>query len=356
MNKKYMALGLSAALTTSLLAACASTEETTTTGDNETAEESKVVNVYSSRHYDVDKELYKQFEEETGVKVNVVEGKGDELLERLNTEGENTEADLFITADAGNLHQAKEAGHLQAVDSDVLESNIPEKYRDTDKEWFGLTKRARVIVYAKDRVKPEDLSTYEALTEEQWNGKVLVRPSENMYNISLLSSFIEVNGVDQAKEWAEGMVKNMARDPQGNDRDQAKAVVAGEGDVAIMNTYYMGLMLNSEDAEEKKVAEALGVFFPNQDTTGTHVNISGIAMTKAAKNSDNAKKLMEFMSDPSAQEQFASANYEYPVNESVEPNELLKSWGEFKEQDINLSVLGENQQEAIRIFNEAGWK
>lgn len=355
MNKKYMALGLSAALTTSLLAACASTEETTT-GDTETAEESKVVNVYSSRHYDVDKALYKQFEEETGVKVNVVEGKGEELLERLNTEGENTEADLFITADAGNLHQAKENGHLQAVDSDVLESNVPEKYRDTEKEWFGLTKRARVIVYAKDRVKPEDLSTYEALTEEQWNGKVLVRPSENMYNISLLASFIEVNGVDQAKEWAKGMVNNMARDPQGNDRDQAKAVVAGEGDVAIMNTYYMGLMLNSEDAEEKKVAEALGVFFPNQDTTGTHVNISGIAMTKASKNSDNAKKLMEFMSDPSAQEQFASANYEYPVNESVEPNELLKSWGEFKEQDINLSVLGENQQEAIRIFNEAGWK
>ncbi|MCT4783492.1 MULTISPECIES: Fe(3+) ABC transporter substrate-binding protein [Exiguobacterium] len=356
MNKKYMALGLSAALTTSLLAACASTAEPTTSGENETSEESKVVNVYSSRHYDVDKELYKQFEEETGVKVNVVEGKGEELLERLNTEGENTEADLFITADAGNLHQAKENGHLQAVDSDVLESNIPDKYRDTDNEWFGLTKRARVIVYAKDRVNPEDLSTYEALTEEQWNGKVLVRPSENMYNISLLASFIEVNGVDQAKEWAEGMVNNFARDPQGNDRDQAKAVVAGEGDVAIMNTYYMGLMLNSEDAEEKKVAEQLGVFFPNQETTGTHVNVSGIAMTKASKNAENAKKLMEFMSDPSAQEQFASANYEYPVNESVEPNELLKSWGEFKEQDINLSVLGENQQEAIRLFNEAGWK
>ena len=355
MNKKYMALGLSAALTTSLLAACASTEETTS-NDNETAEESKVVNVYSSRHYDVDKELYKQFEEETGVKVNVVEGKSDELLERLNTEGESTEADLFITADAGNLYQAKDAGHLQAVDSDVLESNVPEKYRDTDNEWFGLTKRARVIVYAKDRVKPEDLSTYEALTEEQWNGKVLVRPSENMYNISLLASFIEVNGVDQAKEWAKGMVNNMARAPQGNDRDQAKAVVAGEGDVAIMNTYYMGLMLNSEDEEEKKVAEQLGVFFPNQDTTGTHVNISGIAMTKASKNTENAQKLMEFMSEPSAQEKFASVNYEYPVNESVEPNKLLQSWGEFKEQDINLSALGENQQEAIRIFNEVGWK
>ncbi|MBR3217260.1 MAG: Fe(3+) ABC transporter substrate-binding protein [Exiguobacterium sp.] len=353
MNKKYAALGISAALTTSLLAACASTDETTS---NESSDDSNVVNVYSSRHYDVDQQLYKQFEEETGIKVNVVEGKSDELLERLNTEGENTEADLFITADAGNLYQAKEAGHLQAVDSDELEANIPEKYRDTDNEWFGLTKRARVIVYSKDRVKPEELSTYEALTEEQWNGKVLVRPSENMYNISLLASFIEVNGVDEAKEWAKGLVNNMARDPQGNDRDQAKAVVAGEGDVAIMNTYYMGLMLNSEDEEEKKVAEQLGVFFPNQDTTGTHVNISGIAMTKASKNTENAQKLMEFMSEPSAQEKFASVNYEYPVNESVEPNELLQSWGEFKEQDINLSALGENQQEAIRIFNEVGWK
>ncbi|MGA9466833.1 MAG: Fe(3+) ABC transporter substrate-binding protein [Exiguobacterium marinum] len=353
MNKKYAALGISAALTTSLLAACASTDETTS---NEGSDDSNVVNVYSSRHYDVDQQLYKQFEEETGIKVNVVEGKSDELLERLNTEGESTEADLFITADAGNLYQAKEAGHLQAVDSDELESNIPAKYRDTDNEWFGLTKRARVIVYSKDRVKPEELSTYEALTEEQWNGKVLVRPSENMYNISLLASFIEVNGVDEAKEWAKGLVNNMARDPQGNDRDQAKAVVAGEGDVAIMNTYYMGLMLNSEDEEEKKVAEQLGVFFPNQDTTGTHVNISGIAMTKASKNTENAQKLMEFMSEPSAQEKFASVNYEYPVNESVEPNELLQSWGEFKEQDINLSVLGENQQEAIRIFNEVGWK
>jgi len=268
MKKKYAALGLSAALTTSLLAACASTEESTSTENTETAEASKEVNVYSSRHYDVDKALYKQFEEETGIKVNVVEGKGDELLERLNTEGENTEADLFITADAGNLHQAKENGHLQAVDSDVLASNIPEKYRDTENNWFGLTKRARVIVYAKDRVKEEDLSTYEALTEAQWNGKVLVRPSENMYNISLLGSFIEVNGIDQAKEWAQGMVNNFARDPQGNDRDQAKAVVAGEGDVAIMNTYYMGLMLNSEDPEEKKVAEQLGVFFPTKRRQG----------------------------------------------------------------------------------------
>lgn len=353
MNKKYAALGLSAAMTTSLLAACASTEDATPENGSDSTE---VVNVYSSRHYDVDQELYKQFEEETGIQVNVVEGKSDELLERLNTEGDNTEADLFITSDAGNLYQAKEAGHLQAVDSDVLASNIPEKYRDVDNEWFGLTKRARVIVYSKDRVNPEDLSTYEALTEDQWNGKVLVRPSENMYNISLLASFIEVNGAEEAKEWAKGLVNNMARDPKGNDRDQAKAVVAGEGDVAIMNTYYLGLMLNSEDAEEKKVAEQLGVFFPNQETTGTHVNISGIAMTKASKHTDNAKKLMEFMSNPSAQEKFAGVNYEYPVNEAVEPNELLQSWGEFKEQDINLSTLGENQQEAIRIFNEAGWK
>lgn len=354
MNKKYMALGLTAVLTTSMLAACASVDEATNEGQK--TDDTNIVNVYSSRHYDVDKELYKKFEEETGIKVNYVEGKSDELLERLNVEGDNTEADLFITSDAGNLYQAKENGHLQAVESDTLEANIPEKYRDTDKTWFGLTKRARVLVYAKDRVKPEQLSTYEALTEDEWKGKLLVRPSENMYNISLLASFIEVNGAEEAKEWSKGIVNNLARDPQGNDRDQAKAVVAGEGDVAIMNTYYVGLMVNSEDPEEKKIGEQIGVFFPNQETTGTHVNISGVAMTKASKHQENAKKLMEFLSGPEAQEKFAGTNYEYPVNPNVEVNDLLKSWGEFKEQDINLTVLGENQQEAIRIFNETGWK
>jgi iron(III) transport system substrate-binding protein len=319
-------------------------------------EEGGVVNLYTSRHYETDQELYDLFTEHTGIEVNIVEGKGDELIERLNIEGEDTEADLFITSDAGNLHVASESDLLQPVESDVLSLNIPEKLRDVDNEWFGLTKRARIIAYVTDRVDPSELSTYEALAEAEWEGRVAVRNSSNMYNISLLASLIELNGEEEALAWAEGIANNMSRDPQGGDRDQAKAIVAGEGDVAIMNTYYLGTMLNSDDPEEVKVAESVEVFFPNQDTTGTHVNISGIGLTKHAQNKENAIKLMEFLSSEEAQESFSAANNEYPVNPNVEPNELLQSWGEFKEQDINLSVLGENQQQAIRLFDQAGWK
>lgn len=340
------------------MAACgnSNTEEETSSSEGTNTEESDEVNLYTSRHYETDQALYDAFTEETGIKVNVVEGKGDELMERLNQEGESTEADLFITADAGNLYQASQSDLLQPVESDVLNENIPEKFRDVDNEWFGLTKRARVMVYDKERVDPSELSTYEALTESEWEDRIAIRSSSNMYNISLLASLIELNGSEEASAWAEGIVNNMAIEPQGGDRDQAKAVAAGQADVAIMNSYYLGAMLNSEDPEEVKVAESLGIFFPNQETTGTHVNISGIAMTKHAKNTDNAVKLMEFLSNEASQEKFSAANYEYPVNPNVEASELLQSWGEFKEQEIPLSVLGENQQEAILIFDKAGWK
>lgn len=364
MFKRYFSLSLVFLLAVATLLGCATTNENNSTNntnqgtnnDEQPVEESGVVNLYTSRHYEADQELYKLFEEQTGIKVNVVEGKGDELMERLNIEGEATEADVFITADAGNLHMAKESGLLQAIESDVIFDNIPEKLRDNDNQWFGITKRARVIVYAKDRVDPSELSTYEALTDDEWNGRLVVRSSENMYNISLLGSFVDIMGEEQATQWAQGIVNNMARDPQGGDRDQAKAIAAGEADVAIMNTYYIGGMLNSEDAEEVKVAENVGIFFPNQDTTGTHINICGAAVTKHAKNVENAIKFIEFLTSVEAQDKFASTNYEYPANPNVEASELLKSWGDFKEQDINLSVLGQNQQQAIRIFNQVGWK
>lgn len=318
--------------------------------------ESKEVNLYTARHYDVDDELYKKFEQETGIKVNLIKGDADELLERIKREGDGTEADLFLTADAGRLFRAKDEGLLQPVSSELLEQQIPENFRDTDQMWYGLTKRARVIVYNKETVKPEELSTYEALTEDSWKGRVLIRSSENVYNQSLLASFIEIEGEEKAKEWAAGLVKNFARDPEGGDRDQAKAIAAGVGDVAVMNSYYFGQMLNSEDPAEVEVAEGLGLFFPNQETTGTHVNVSGAGVVKASQNKENAIKLLEFLSAPEAQGTFAEANYEYPVNEEVEPSELLKSWGEFKEQDISLSVLGENNAKSILIFNEVGWK
>lgn len=351
--KKLFSFILLAALL--VLAAC-SNNSTTSEKEDTKKTESKEVNLYTSRHYDVDDELYKKFEEKTGIKVNVIKGEEDELLERIKREGNATQADVFLTADVARLYRAKEEGLLQTVSSDTLDKQIPEKYQDNDQMWYGLTKRARVIVYNKETVKPEELSTYDALTAPEWNGRVLIRSSENVYNQSLLASFIAINGEEKAKEWAAGMVKNFARDPEGGDRDQAKAIVAGIGDVAIMNTYYFGQMLNSTDPEEVKVAKALGIFFPNQDTTGTHVNLSGAGVVKAAKNKDNAIKLLEFLSSTTAQNVFAEANYEYPVNPEAKTAELLSSWGTFKEQDIQLSVLGDNNAKALMIFNEVGWK
>ena len=342
-----------------VLAACGSTTKKESGADKDAVAkkpEKSEVNLYTSRHYDVDNELYKKFEQETGIKVNVIKDEADVLIERIKREGTATKADLLLTADVGRLYRAKEEGLLQTVSSDILSKQIPENLRDVDDMWVGLTKRARILVYNKDKVKPEELSTYEALTEDKWKGRVLVRSSESVYNQSLLASFIEINGEEKAKEWAQGIVNNFAQNPEGGDRDQAKAIAAGIGDVAIMNSYYFGQMLNSQEPEEVKVAENLGVFFPNQETTGTHVNISGAGVIKGSKNADNALKLLEFLTGEEAQGEFASANYEFPVNENVEPSELLKSWGDFKEQDIPLSTLGENNAKAIMIFNEVGWK
>ncbi len=334
----------------------AATNETNETTDATEDVDPGVVNLYTSRHYDTDEELYKTFTEQTGIKVNVIQGKGDELMERLDREGAATEADVFVTADAGNLARLKERELTQAVNSDVLSTNIPDDLRDVDNHWFGLTMRARVLVYSLDRVDPSELSTYEALTEPQWKGRVLSRSSENIYTQSLMASFIELNGEEAAKEWAAGIVANLARDPQGGDTDQVKAVVAGEGDVAIANTYYIGRLLNSTDAEDVKVGESVGIFFPNQDTNGTHINVSGAAVVKHAKNIENAVKFIEFLSSLDAQAAFAENNNEYPVNPEANTTELLKSWGDFKAQDINLTQYGVHNTRAIQILNEVGWK
>lgn len=349
-RKKLLASVVAGILSVGLFVGCSGSNA------GEENKESGVLNLYTSRHYDTDDILYDEFTKETGIKINVVEGNPDELLERLEREGADTEADLFITADAGRLDAAKNKGLLQPVESKVLNSNIPENLRDVDNNWFGLAVRARVLVYDKERVNPGDLSTYEALTEPQWQGKVLTRSSSNIYNQSLLASIIAIEGEEKAEEWARGLVNNFARDPKGSDRDQAKAVVAGEGDVAIMNTYYVGKLLNSTDPEEVKVGEQVGVFFPNQETTGTHINISAIGLTKNSKNKDNAIKFMEFLSSEKAQKEFAETNFEYPANPAVEASELLKSWGEFKPQDINLSLLGEYNAKAVQIMNKVGWK
>lgn len=332
-------------------------DDTKKEGEVETTKKQlQEVNVYTHRHYPADQELFAAFEKETGIKVNVVNAKADELIQKMTQEGEQSPADVLITVDAGRLVRAKDKGLLQSVDSKILETNVPTHLQDENNQWFGLTKRARVFAYAKDRVKPVQLSTYENLAADNWKGKILVRSSSNIYNQSLMASLIANNGEEVAKTWAENVVKNMARSPKGNDRDQVKAVVAGEGDVAIVNTYYIGKLLNSKNPEEVKAGEGVAIFFPNQKDRGTHINISGAGVAKYAPNKDNAVKFIEFLSGKKAQEVFATANYEYPVNPNVQPSELLQSWGTFKEDKLPLSNLGTNNKKAVMLFDEAGWK
>lgn len=314
------------------------------------------VNVYSHRHYDVDLELYRSFEEQTGIKVNLVEGGSDELIERLLREGAESPADVLMTVDAGRLHRAKQAGLLQPASSPVLNDLVPEHLRDPDGHWFALTRRARVIVYHPDRVDPSELSTYEALTDPKWRGRILIRSSSNIYNQSLLASMVAHHGEAGAQEWAAGIVRNLARTPKGNDRGQMTAVAAREGDLAIVNTYYVGRMLNSSDPEERAVGKQMRVFFPNREGRGAHVNVSGAGITASAKNPAGALSLLEFLAGETAQRVWAHANYEYPVNRSVAPAPLLQSWGELKADSLGLHLLGEYNSTAVRIFDRTGWR
>lgn len=317
------------------------------------------VNVYSHRHYDTDKKLFKIFTDKTGIKVNVVQAKAGQLIERLEREGEHSPADILMTVDAGRLYQAHQKGLLQPVKSSFLEDVIPANLREKDGHWFSLTKRARVIVYNKDRVKPDtQLSTYANLTHPDWKGKVVSRSGSNIYSLSIMASFIASDGHDIAKDWAAGLVKNFARAPAGNDTAQIRAVAAGEADLALVNTYYVGRLLNSSKPEDVAVGKKVGVFFPNQGVgeKGTHVNVSGAGVTKHAKNKDNAVKFIEFLASDVAQKEFSAANNEYPTNKNVEASDTLKSWGTFKEDPIELTLLGKYNPDAAKINNQVGWK
>lgn len=357
MKQKHFTKWVLAAMAGALiLTGCGNNAEPNKESNTSASKDKQVVNVFTARHYDIDFAMFDEFEKNTGITVNEIKGTAEELVERMKREGESSEADLFITVDGGVLNYAKENGVLQPIQSDAINSNVPEQLRDTDNNWVGLATRARVIVYDKDRVKPEQLSTYEALTEEQWRGKVLARSSTNLYNQSLVASMIELNGEAATEAWARGIVANFARDPEGGDRDQAKAIAAGVGDVAIMNTYYVGQMLHSKDAEEVKVAESMGIFFPNQETTGTHLNISGIGLAAHAKNKDNALKLIEYMTSKESQEMLTNGSFEFPVNKDAELPELLKQWGEFKTQTIEYAKLGEHNKKATELLNKAAWK
>ena len=319
-------------------------------------ESKEVVNIYTHRFYDTDKKLIDMFEKETGIKVNVKKDKADKLIALLQAEGEKSEADLLVTVDAGRLGYAKELDLLQTFHSDYVSNTIPENMIDPDNKWVALTQRARVIAYDKEKVKPEDLSTYADLTSEKWKGQINVRSSNNIYNQSLLASIIAHEGVEKATDWASGVVANMARAPKGNDRDQVKQIALGEGTLALINTYYLGKLLNSKNALEVDAGKKVGLFFPNQNTTGTHINVSAVGVAKYAPNKTNAIKFIEFLLSPEAQKMYAESNYEYPVHPDVKPSELLQSWGDFKKDDMDLGKLYEYNKAAVQAFEVAEWK
>jgi iron(III) transport system substrate-binding protein len=314
------------------------------------------VNVYSARKEALILPLLKRFEAETGIGFNLITAKADALLKRLEVEGQSTPADVFITSDAGRLQRAREAGVLQPVDNPVLAARIPENLRDKDNYWFGLSQRARVIFYAKEKVDPAELSTYEALADEKWRQRICIRSSGNIYNQSLVASMIVADGIEQTEAWARGLVANFARKPAGGDTDQLRAAAAGLCDIAIANTYYFGRLVNSDKAKDQKVATSLGVFWPNQDGRGAHINVSGAGITKYAKHRAAAERLLEFLVSAEAQTWYAEVNNEYPVVADAKIPATLMSFGEFKGDSLNLTHLGENNRAALQLMDRAGWR
>lgn len=314
------------------------------------------VNVYSARKDNLIKPLLDEFSRKTGVTYNLLTADADQLLERLKSEGANSPADVLITTDVGRLHRAKQDHLLQPVRPAKLEANVPAQYRDPEGYWYGLSLRARVVFYARDRVKPSKLSTYADLADPKWKGRLCVRSSNSIYNQSMLAGMIAAEGPAKAESWAKGIVANLARKPQGGDRDQIVAVAAGACDIAIANTYYYGALVTSKDAKEREAAEQVGIFWPDQQGRGAHVNISGGGVTQSAKNKAEAVRLLEFLSDDEAQRIYAEVNQEYPVKPGVAPSAMVASWGKFKADALNVAALGDNNAEAVRIFDRVGWR
>jgi len=314
------------------------------------------VSIYSARKEALIKPLLDQFTKETGIEVNLVTGKADTLLKRLEVEGKNTPADILLTVDVARLVRAKEKGLFQVIDSDVLERTIPEHYRDSDKQWFGLSLRSRVIVYAPDRVKEEELSSYQNLADNKWKNRICIRSSSNVYNQSLVAAMIANDGVEKTETWATALVKNFARIPKGGDRDQIKAVAAGVCDVAIVNNYYLAGMLESSQKNEVAAANKIKLFWPNQYGRGTHINISGAGILKPAKHKKEAIQLLEYLVSDKSQQWYADTNHEYSINPDIESNSILKCWGKFKADNLNLNLLGKYNTEAVLLMDRAGWK
>lgn len=314
------------------------------------------VNIYSSRHYDTDRALYDRFTEETGIEVNIIEGSSDELIERIRNEGENSPADIVITVDAGRLWRAAEADVLQPYESGHLDSTIPAQMINEDKYWVGLSVRVRGIIYSPDRVDPEELDGYLGLADEKWEDRICIRSSNNIYNQSLVASMIETYGEEETEEWARGVVNNFARDPQGGDTDQIKAVAAGVCDIAVANHYYLARLIASDNPEDQEAASRAAIYFPPEEFGGTHINISGAGLAANSPNRENAIRFLEYLATEEAQELYAVANNEFPVVESVELPAVLDQFGEYESDLVNVSMYGINNPRAIRLMDRAGWQ
>lgn len=340
---------------TAVLAACGTASDSEQGATGAEATES-VVNVYSSRHYDTDLALYEDFTAATGIQVNRIEAGADELIARIQSEGEFSPADLLITVDAGRLWRAEEAGIFEPIESDTLTGRIPESLRHPDGVWFGLSTRARVIVYNKAAGLPEGLETYQDLADPAYAGMVCIRSSGNIYNISLLASIVSRYGSEAAEDWARGVVANFAREPQSNDTGQIRAVASGECRIGVANTYYLARLVASDKPEDQAVVNNIGVVFPNQESTGTHVNISGAGVIRTAPNRDNAIRFLEYLTTEPAQKYFADGNHEYPAVTGLPGSAALQSLGTFEADSLNAGELGKHQAEAVRIFDRAGWK
>ena len=313
------------------------------------------VNIYSSRHYDGDEQLYQGFTDATGITVNRIEGNADELLARMQAEGDNSPADVILTVDAGRIWRADEAGLLQPVVSDYLDERIPAHLQHPDNHWFGFSQRVRVIFYDKDDVVNPP-QTYEDLASPEYEGMICIRSSSNVYNQSLLASIIDADGEDAAAEWASGIVSNMARAPQGGDTDQLRGIVSGECDIAVANTYYFLRALDGGVDGLSGETDGIGWVFPNQSDRGTHVNVAAAGVAAHAPNQENAVAFLEYLATDEAQSYFANQNNEYSAVPGLPMSANSASMGLFLMDDLNLSVLGENTPLAQQVFNQAGWE
>lgn len=319
------------------------------------------LNLYSARHYQTDEQLYSNFTKQTGIKLNRIEADDNAILERLKNEGKNSPADVILLVDAARLWRAQIDGLFQPVKSKVLDSRIPANLRGKDDgkgaEWYGISTRGRVIVYNKANVKPEDVSTYESLADPKNKGKVCTRSGSHPYMLSLIGSLIEHNGEAATEKWAQGMVANFARPPRGGDTDQIKGVASGECGVALTNTYYYVRLLRSTKPEDKELISKVGFIWPNQQTSGTHMNISGGAVAKNAPHPEAAKKFLEYLASDEAQAYLANGNNEWPVvSTAVAKNPTLESLGKFKAENVSIATIGKNQIAAQRILDRVGYK